>query len=266
MTDSNVTVLIPTLTVDSFLESAVRGSVDDGAVVIVVVDGPPQPVPAGPWDQPEVRLVFTGRRQGAATAINMGLSHVETEYVARLDADDLTYRGRFGLQEAYLRANPDCVLVGARGLLVDANGGGLGEYPCGSGEDVRHELLRRNPVLHSSFFVRASDLRRVGGYSESCVRMQDYDLLLRLALLGRIAILKDQLVGYRVHGGQTSRKLSGFVALMTLIMRERIDLARFLGASVVRQRAGNWIYAASQLARYAGLRRAGYERAVRTST
>src|SRR5262245_17189068 len=52
--------------------------------------------------------------QGTAAAANFGLKHCETEFVARMDADDIALPTRLDKQRDFLLAHPEVGLVGSQ--------------------------------------------------------------------------------------------------------------------------------------------------------
>jgi glycosyltransferase involved in cell wall biosynthesis len=262
MTIGRVSVVIPALRADAYLDQAVRSVLDDGhpdVEVIVVFDGVDVDLAGWSWrGRTDVVITRTTHRSGSAAAINHGIRLATGEYIARLDADDVSHPGRFAAQLDALRTRPETVLVGTQGRVVDGENRVLGDYPADASADVRELLTRTNPVIHSSFLIRRAVLDGVGGYDESCIRMQDYELLLRLALVGPIAITPGRFVDYRVHGGQNSGKLQGFAPLMIRIACGRSRLAKNLGLSGSAQLIANLAFAAAQLLRYLGLRKPRY--------
>jgi hypothetical protein len=67
-------------------------------------------------------------------------------------------------------------------------------------------LNRTNPFIHSSVMMRTALVRSVGGYRAAFRAAEDYDLWLRMAEASGIANLADDLVQYRQHGGNLSRR------------------------------------------------------------
>lgn len=267
-TSRTATYLVPTLEFDEFLKRALNSLKADqsefGAGVLVILDGSLDDVNVPRWVREEgVELIATGARRGVASALNLGAEFCKTTYIARLDSDDLSFAGRLIKQVDYLESHPNTAVVATCGVLIDEFDRWIGEYPSVVGGDVRTTLLRRNPVIHSSVLFRRDDFLSWGGYDPGCIRMQDYELLLRASAHGAVAILPDRLVGYRIHGGQTSRQASGFGRLMRVISRRRRNLARVLGRGVAAQCARDAVFTSAQLLRYAGLRRPRYELAVR---
>lgn len=268
-TPSTVSVLIPTLNFSSMTHDAVNSALSDTSVpaveVCLVLDGE-QPVTIPEWvsNDSRIRFACTNGRSGAAVAINLARELATAPYLARLDADDKSYRQRFGQQIAAL--DDEVIVVGAMADLLSSTGKVIGIFgKQESIDDPRLALLHNNPFVHSSILMRSRDFDAVGGYDSNCVRMQDYDLLLRLALRGSMKILPDRLVGYRIHEGQTNTVMHGFLPLMTHLGRRRVALAASLNKSVSLQHMQNVIFTVSQATRYAGLRKPGYLRGLKDS-
>src|SRR6266550_2540948 len=155
-----------------------------------------------------VRVELFEENRGQTAALNHGLSLVETEWVARLDQDDLARPERIERQHEYLRANPGVVAVGSWCDFVDDSGEKVGEFrPPADPDAVLRQLyssLEHNPLAHSAMTYGADDARAAGGYPSDLSYAQDTALWLRLAERGRIANVPEPLVQIRTHEGQTS--------------------------------------------------------------
>lgn len=255
-----ISVIIPALGFDSFLRVAVNSVLDDGhdrLEVVVVIDGPNSELPGWIMLQ-QVTVFFTGKRSGAAAALNLGILNSTGEYIGRLDADDVSLPGRFARQVREFENDPSLVLVGAAAELIDDAGNVIGDFYVRPSMDRRTQLLKTNPFVHSSILVRHSIIREAGLYDEQCIRMQDYELILRLARTGPVTIIPQVLVRYRVHGDQSSKTLSGFIELMIKISLRRRELARQLGRSTVFQSGRDLLFAVAQLLRYSAVRKPRY--------
>jgi glycosyltransferase involved in cell wall biosynthesis len=139
--------------------------------------------------------------KGLTVTLNEGLALARGEFLARIDDDDLALPQRFELQIGYLREHPDCVLVGSRVLLIDPDGLPIRE----SATEQTHEeidaahLNRGWPVVHPAVMMRTAAMRQVGGYREQYNTLEDLDLFLRLAEIGKLANLPQLLLKYRQH-------------------------------------------------------------------
>lgn len=265
MTSPVVSVLVPTNVHTPWLDQAVASLIEQsGATIeIVVVHDGIKPDPRLSWvHNPRVRCVTNNRSRGVAWALNLGASHCSGEFIARLDGDDVALPGRLSTQIDYLRRHPAAVVVGSRAHLIDVNGkrlGRLGTAPAGEC-DVRPLLLKRNAIVHSSAMFRRADLEAVGGYRSALRQMEDYDLWLRMAHRGEVHVLADELVQYRLHGGQLSRGAPATGPHISAVLKGRRALARLLNFPMPLQLARDGAWWAAQVARRQGWRPAGYSR------
>ena len=192
--------------VDSILSQTYRDFelvvVDDGSR-----DATPDILRAFAETDDRVRVV---RREngGIVAALNTGLSASRGEYVARMDADDVSLPERFQFQLDYLDAHPGCVLVGgvARSLKPDGSFDGR----TTGGRHLRTDLSCFPPrvavAMHPLIMVRRAALVQVGGYRSTFPHAEDYDLFLRLSKLGTIDNPDRDLLIYRRHEGAISLK------------------------------------------------------------
>jgi glycosyltransferase involved in cell wall biosynthesis len=70
--------------------------------------------------------VMRRAHEGLSATLNAGIAAVRGEYVARIDADDISTPDRLRKQVAYLDAHPACVAVGAWIDVVDEAGRQVG--------------------------------------------------------------------------------------------------------------------------------------------
>jgi len=144
---------------------------------------------------------------GLVGALNKGVEVARAPLMARLDADDIALPGRLERQLAYLEEHPRTVLLGTWAQRIDADGRPLGLVrPEAAPAKLAALLARRNPFIHSTIVMRTRAVRRLGAYREACRHAEDYDLWLRLAEIGDVAILPEPLVQYRVHQASVSRQ------------------------------------------------------------
>jgi glycosyltransferase involved in cell wall biosynthesis len=158
-------------------------------------------------DDARVRIIELPHGGIAATR-NAGLEHARADYIANLDSDDAMFPHRLGLQVAYLDAHPECVAVGSRSVVVDAD-----SKPVGMGgryfthEDIDRSLLAGNggAIGNDTAMIRKKAAVAVGGYAPQLrTSGEDHDMWLRLAEAGRLVCLPDVLNRYRIHQSNAS--------------------------------------------------------------
>jgi GT2 family glycosyltransferase len=158
---------------------------------------------------PRIRLLKTDNG-GVSTARNRAVALTSAPYIALLDGDDLYRPGYLAHTVAVLDADPEARLVTCNARIFGAvpherlcfdRKQGSGDGTTGSLGDVLDRSFR---VYIGSTFHRA-DFDRVGGFDEDMTHAEDFDLWVRLLLLGGHARYIDEVLGeYRVRPSSAS--------------------------------------------------------------
>lgn len=263
---SQVSVLLPTISVDAWLDEAVwsiLNSADVEIELLVIFDGC-QPDYSRDWiSDPRIRLIIHDQRVGLPTGLMSGLTQAKHELIGRLDADDVAEKNRLSKQAKFLQENPNCVAVGSRVRIMDERGvlGNEIRYPVGP--DIRKELILQNVVPHPGSMFRKSASAQIGGYDVTLKNMEDYDFWLRMATEGEIANLDEVLTFYRVHSGQMSRGAKPFGPYINQVLASKSNLARKLNYSRTRFLVEQLIWLTVQYLRYFRVIKPGYKRKFR---
>ncbi|HRK34140.1 MAG TPA: glycosyltransferase [Candidatus Hydrogenedentes bacterium] len=150
---------------------------------------------------PRIRISSRENR-GYISALNEGLAMARSEFIARMDADDVALPGRFEKQMNYMNAHPECVVVGGRVLLIDSDGMPLREM-CTETEheeiDAAHLAGRGGTIVHPAMLARRAAIDAIGQYSNAYPWAEDLDFFLRLAEVGKVANVPDIILRYRQH-------------------------------------------------------------------
>lgn len=161
-------------------------------------DETPQLLEAWSRRDPRFRVLRNDRNLGQTTSLNRGLETCRAPWIARQDADDISFSQRLARQIDYVHAHPDTVLLGTAGILIDARGSRIGLLDVPRDRPgVAWTAPFLNPFLHTSVLFRREAVRQSGGYNESFRIAQDYDLWTRLAAVHPAANLPARLVAYR---------------------------------------------------------------------
>jgi glycosyltransferase involved in cell wall biosynthesis len=138
-------------------------------------------------------------RQGVLYARNAGLQIAKGDWVAILDADDIALPQRLECQLNFIEQNPSAVLVGSGCIMIDEDGKYIKEYryPADHTSLVRYLEERGVFFAHSSAFYNRQAVAKLGGYRFTAA--EDYDLWLRLSIVGEIACIQEFLTKLRRH-------------------------------------------------------------------
>jgi glycosyltransferase involved in cell wall biosynthesis len=154
---------------------------------------------------PRIRVI-SKPNTGLPDSLNVGIAQAQGQWIARLDADDLSEPRRLERQLNFVTHHPALVLVGSASHEIDERGDvyKANYYPIASKSLKQHLRYSKRFFPHSSAFFCTATVRRIGGYRSRFLRSQDWDLWLRLSEGNQIACLQEPLVCIRRHASQIS--------------------------------------------------------------
>jgi len=160
--------------------------------------------------------VYHQENQGTAAAANLGLEHCDTEFTARMDADDISLPTRLERQAAYLRQHCDVGLIGTQvAPLGDVRVGKSLRLPLTHAEVFGALMKGNHGLAHSSIMFRTKLLKRLGGYWDHRL-IDDWDMMLRMGESAKLANLDEVLHYYRIHqeslNGVNMRRMRSHIA------------------------------------------------------
>ncbi|MFL5965570.1 MAG: glycosyltransferase [Gaiellaceae bacterium] len=207
------------------VESVLRQDYGDFELV-VVEDDSPQPTVRLLDEITDTRLVRVRNEQrlGLAGSLNAGLERATSDYVARLDSDDVAFPDWLSRQLDRIEGRPRVAVVGSAMLDIDRDGRPLALHEMPHGPTaVRWQALFGSPFFHSTVLVDrgvldANHLRYDAHFGES----EDFDLWARLLHIAEGDNVRDPLVLHRVHDRQASRRRANLQAELqrTVALRE----------------------------------------------
>lgn len=123
-----------------------------------------------------VKLLINDKNIGLAMSLNRAIEVAHGEYLARMDADDISKPERLERELEYL-INNGLDVVSCVADKIDENGNVWGEIkPFNNRPEVIKDILEiQNVIIHPTVLMRTDIIKSVGGYRNfpSC---QDYDL------------------------------------------------------------------------------------------
>jgi glycosyltransferase involved in cell wall biosynthesis len=151
--------------------------------------------------------IISNTEKGLANSLNLGILESETEYIARIDHDDIMKPDRLRSQLNFFYNNPEYVVVGSNVILIDSLGSFIrkSNYPT-TDELIKSKLKKENVLAHPSVMIKKISIFKAGMYRNFYEGAEDYDLWLRLSKFGKMANLSECLTFYRQHPGQMSTK------------------------------------------------------------
>ena len=204
-----------------------------------------------------VRIIHHDRPRGVSAARNRGAAEAHGEWLAFVDDDDLWAPDKLAQQiHAAQAVGRDWAYAGS--VNITDRGQVIHGRPPPSPEEVVGALLRYNaiPGGGSNVIVRRTAWERIGPFDPRLRNTEDWEMWIRLAKYGLPACVCSPLVGYRVHGSNSSldvEQIAQGAKLIEALHHTTADwgrLHRWLAESCLRR--GQRRDAIGQFARAAG--------------
>lgn len=149
--------------------------------------------------------IIDQQNTGLTKALNVGIWHASGEYIARQDADDVSYPNRLQDQAEFLENNAEILVVGGNcdDFYEDGSQRAWGAH---TQDELKIITYRQTPFAHSTAMMRTQSARELSGYDETYQTSQDMELWMRFAKKGGIAMLETPLILRKVAGSSISAK------------------------------------------------------------
>jgi len=148
-------------------------------------------------------VLIDQNNKGLTASLNVGIVQSKGKYIARQDADDISYPSRLMEQVKVFANNSTLIVLATRGLIKN----GIHSYnsPFYSNIDIKHKIKLRNVLIHSSVMIRKDIFESVGFYNEKYLTSQDHDAWIRLSELGEISMIDKVLVSREIRNNSISK-------------------------------------------------------------
>lgn len=174
--------------------------------------------------------VFTSAIGQLSHALNIGIDNASYDFIARMDADDISHPSRLERQYQYLLEH-DLDMIGCNAELINENDMPISVRIMPKGKKIDDRLPFANTFIHPSILIKKSILLKARGYN-SGFNSEDYDLWLRLKRMDvKWDNMDETLLQYRIHPSASQRRLLGYAESSGYAAREFIldkSLRKFL--------------------------------------
>ena len=152
-------------------------------------------------------LIKNEKNMGLNYTLNRCLEVADTEFVARMDGDDISLPERFEKEIMFLDEHPEYAVVSGPMIYFDENG----DYRtgCGCGEIRKEHFIPGSPICHAPCMARTDVFKAVGGYSisDKLLRVEDYHLWFKIFSAGyKLYMLKEPIYKMRDDRSASARR------------------------------------------------------------
>jgi glycosyltransferase involved in cell wall biosynthesis len=203
----SISVIIPSLNQDRYIERAIRSVIEQDYPnkECIVIDG-------GSKDATVAVLKIFGDAitwvsetdRGQSHAINKGIDMSRGEIIGWLNSDDTYVPGALAEIAEYFATHKDVSIAYGKGNFVDEADHVTGEYPT---KEYDYALFRDECfICQPSLFFRRDIYEEFGGLNEDCRYAMDFEYWLRIGRKRNMVFLDKLLANYRLHRSSITMK------------------------------------------------------------
>lgn len=208
MGNTLISVILPAYNAEKYLRQAVDSIlsqtyrnfelllIDDGST-----DSTPQII-SGYKDE-RIVAIRNEKNLGLIATLNKGIKLSKGEFIARMDADDISLPQRFEKQLEYFAKHPKVAACGT--WYYSFNGSSSKRIVKDDADWLRANLLFTSCLCHPSTMIRKGVLTgNTIKYHEEYKHAEDYDLWIEISKMAALGNVQEFLFKYRSHPQQVS--------------------------------------------------------------
>ncbi len=207
MADTLISVVMPVYNAQKFLAEAIESILHQTYPhfeFIIINDGSTDESTdiIQQYAQQDKRIfVISQENRGIAEALNNGIRNSKGQYIARMDADDISLQERLITQLSFLEKHPNIDVLGCDFLIIDKHGKTTQKVTTAkTPQDIAITLCTQIPFTHSTVMMRRQIFERFAYENTPC---EDYWLFAQCFHQGNFANSNQTLFKYRQDYGHS---------------------------------------------------------------
>lgn len=258
-----ITALMTTYNCDSFVEDTIQSILEQSLSdfeFLILDDGSTDETcqKVLSFSDSRIRFHSFAENKGVGYRLNQALRMIDTPFIAKVDADDISVTSRFAEQYNYLLQNPSIDIVKSYfEYFADDQTIAKSERfqdfrlnkeaahnTLDTPNSISNQLYRWNCVMHTTYFARSSVIKNVG-YEPVRVG-EDYGLFYRANMHGiKIGCVPKVLVKMRLSQSSVTTQYESAYHFATVLFNLKFDDIQWL----VGKYNQVWIYGTGALAK-----------------
>ncbi|WP_434578817.1 glycosyltransferase [Thermoanaerobacterium thermosaccharolyticum] len=155
-----------------------------------------------------IKFVENKENIGLVQSLNRAIKSCNGEFIARMDADDISMKNRLEKQLGILKENPQIDLIGTNVIQIDEHGNEIKRLENIIDDFVLIKKLLKitNVFYHPTWMFRKRLVQDLGGYRDVPFA-EDYDFVCRAISNGyKLININEYLLKYRIRNNSISRE------------------------------------------------------------
>lgn len=204
-----ISVIMPVYNAEEYLSMAINSIINQTCQdweLVIINDGSSDSSEKIILSYSDERIKYFRNEQnlGLINTLNRAIDLCTGNYIARMDADDISESNRFDLLLKFMNTHTDYAMCGSNALVIDKNNVVTGKIlNFSSNELLQINLLFSVPFVHPSVMFR-TEVLKANRYSSEYQHAEDYELWCRISDQYKVANISNLLLKYRWHDSNVS--------------------------------------------------------------
>ncbi len=222
-----ISVLLPVYNSEKYISEAIQSILHQTYTnfeLIILDDGSTDNTLSivGNFDDKRISIFKSVKNFGIVYQLNKGIDNSNGEFIARMDADDISYPDRFHKQIEFLNINPQIDVIGSFAKKFGEDFG-LMEYKYNRPEQISFLLNFYCYMLHPTVIMRKRIFSKFK-YSSDYPLAEDYGLWCQVNNGSNLYILDEVLLDYRIHNEQTNKSEKRLKVQFDSVLKVKKDI------------------------------------------
>lgn len=154
------------------------------------------------YKDPRIKLINNDQNLGLINSLNKGIGLIHSDYIIRMDSDDICLPNRIEAQVNFMDAHPEVGASGSHYFQLKEDKHFEIDLPISS-EEIKAFLIFNCPLAHPTTIIRKQVLDTYHiKYETGYLYSEDYHFWLQLSKVSQLRNLKESLIYYRMHANQ----------------------------------------------------------------
>jgi glycosyltransferase involved in cell wall biosynthesis len=220
-----ISVLLPCYNSERYIREAIQSILDQTYIhfeLLILDDGSTDNTISiiSEFKDKRIVLLCENANKGIVYQLNKGIEHAKGEFIARMDADDISFPERFQKQVDFLEdiRNQKIDVLGTDAVSIGSSSKPI-IHQNYRPEQISFMINFKCPILHPTVLIRRRVFDQGMRYPHNYTYAEDYALWRLIDKGDNLAIIPDVLLSYRIHDNQTNKSKERFQIQMEAAIR-----------------------------------------------
>ncbi len=195
------TVLMPVYNAEKYLKESINSILNQTYTnfkFLIINDGSTDKSKEIILSYKDKRIIYleNEKNSGIIFTLNKGIDYIDTKYIIRMDADDISVPERFVKQIKFMEENPEIGVSGGQ-MQLFGHDNSIWEVPL-SDDKIKTQLIFSSGLAHPTVIIRTEILKKHKiYYPYDFPHMEDYAMWYKMSKFTKFKNLNKILLNYR---------------------------------------------------------------------